>query len=159
MTKSFGLGGLRIGWLATHDANFLREVGSYKLYTSICNGAPSEILAIIALRAKEKILKRNREIIQQNLQILDAFIERNQQSLSWGRPQGGTIAVVKLLLPVSVEDFAEGLVRSEGVLIMPGSVFDLPGNFFRIGFGKKNMPEVLKRFENYLDSQKINVKN
>lgn len=153
MTKSFGFAGLRIGWLATLDTAFLSEVGSYKLYTSICNSAPSEILAIMALRAKERILQRNREILLQNLQILDAFMKRNTQYVSWVRPQSGTMAVLKLLLPISVEDFAEDLVRSEGVLIMPGSVFDLPGNFFRIGFGKKNMPEILKRFETYLQAQ------
>lgn len=153
MTKSFGLAGLRIGWIATRDTAFLHEAGSYKLYTSICNSAPSEILAIIALRAKEKVLKRNREIVLQNLQILEAFIKRNQQYVSWVRPQSGTMAVLKLLLPVSIEDFSEDLVRSEGVLIMPGSVFDLPGNFFRIGFGRKNMPEILNRFETYLQTQ------
>lgn len=153
MTKSFGLAGLRIGWLATRDAAFLSEAGSYKLYTSICNSAPSEILAIIALRAKEKLLKRNREILLKNLQILEAFIKRNQQYVSWVRPQSGSIAILKLLLPTSIEDFAADLVRSEGVLIMPGSVFDLSGNFFRIGFGKKNMPEILKRFETYLQIQ------
>jgi len=153
MTKSFGLAGLRIGWLATRDANFLRKVGSYKLYTSICNSAPSEILAIIALRAKEKVLMRNRDILLQNLRILDAFMKRHQKYLSWVRPQSGTMAVLKLLPTISVEAFAEDLVRTEGVLIMPGSVFDLTGNFFRIGFGKKNMPEILKRFESYLQSR------
>lgn len=150
MTKSFGLAGLRIGWIATRDADFLSKVGSYKLYTSICNSAPSEILAIIALRAKEEILKRNRDIMLQNLKILDDFMQRHQKHLSWVRPQSGTMAVLKLLLPISVEAFAEGLVEREGVLIIPGSVFDLPGNFFRIGFGKKNMPEILKRFESYI---------
>lgn len=151
MTKSFGLAGLRIGWLGTRDANFLKEVSSYKLYTSICNSAPSEILAIIALRAKEQILKRNRDIILSNLQILDEFMKRNQKHLSWVRPQSGTMAILKLLFHVSIENFAEDLARTEGILIMPGSVFDLPGNFFRIGFGKKNMPEVLRRFEKYLE--------
>lgn len=153
MTKSFGLAGLRIGWLATQDVNFLKKVGSYKLYTSICNSAPSEILAIMALRAKDQILKRNRNIMLKNLKVLDEFMERNQKSLSWIRPQSGTMAVLKLLLPLSVENFAEDLVRTEGVLIMPGSVFDLPGNFFRIGFGKKNMPSILERFETYLQQQ------
>lgn len=153
MTKSFGLAGLRIGWLATQDVNFLKKVGSYKLYTSICNSAPSEILAIMALRAKDQILKRNRNIMLKNLKILDEFMERNQKRLSWIRPQSGTMAVLKLLLPLSVETFAEDLVRTEGVLIMPGSVFDLPGNFFRIGFGKKNMPSILERFETYLQQQ------
>ena len=152
MTKSFGLAGLRIGWLASKDQNFLKEVGSYKLYTSICNSAPSEILAIMALRAKERILHRNREIIRQNLKILDEFMQRNHKYLAWVRPQGGTMAVLKLLLPMPVEQFAMELVRKEGVLIMPGSVFDLPGNFFRIGLGKKSMPDILHRFERFLQS-------
>lgn len=153
MTKSFGLAGLRIGWLATQDAHFLKEVGSYKLYTSICNSAPSEILAIMALRAKDRILERNREGMLKNLSILDAFMKKNQKYVSWKRPQSGTTALLKLLLPVPIEAFAENLVRAEGVLIMPGSVFDLPGNFFRIGFGKRNMASILERFESYLRSQ------
>jgi aspartate/methionine/tyrosine aminotransferase len=153
MTKSFGLAGLRIGWLATREAHFLKEVGSYKLYTSICNSAPSEILAIMALRAKDQILKRNRNIMLKNLNVLDEFMQRNCTHLSWNRPQSGTMAVLKLLLPIPIETFAEDLVRFEGILIMPGSVFDLSGNFFRIGFGKKNMPEVLKKFESFLQQR------
>lgn len=149
VTKSFGLAGLRIGWLATRDP-ILKKISSYKLYTSICNSAPSEILAIIALRAKAHLLGRNRQLMLVNLQLLDQFVERNSKSVSWIRPQSGTIAVLKLLLPMSVEIFAQDLVKTQGVLIMPGSVFDLPGNFFRIGFGKQNMPDILSRFEKYL---------
>ncbi len=150
MTKAFGLAGLRIGWLATRDVDFLQRVGSYKLYTSICNSAPSEILALIALRAKETILKRNREVMLHNLNLLHAFMDRYQGVLSWVPPQSGTMAVIQLLLPIPVEQFAEDLVEKKGVLIMPGGVFDLPGNYFRLGFGKKNMSEVLELFEQYL---------
>lgn len=150
MTKAFGLAGLRIGWLASQDADFIQEVGSYKLYTSICNSAPSEILALMALRAKETILKRNREVMLSNLGMLDAFMKRHHTCLTWDRPQSGTMAVVKLLLPVSIETFMEELVEKTGVLIMPGPVFDLSGNFFRIGFGKKNMIPALERFEEFL---------
>lgn len=153
LTKAFGLAGLRIGWLATRDAYFLQKVSAYKLYTSISNSAASEVLAIIALRAKEKVLKRNRGIMLDNLQILDAFMKRNQKHLAWVYPQCGTIAVVKLLLPMSVEAFAEDLVRSEGILIMPGSIFEMSGNFFRIGYGKKNLASILERFESYLKRQ------
>lgn len=157
MTKAFGLAGLRIGWLATQNTEFIQEVGSYKLYTSICNSAPSEILALIALRAKDKILKRNREIMLDNLEILDSFMKRHQKLLSWDRPQSGTMAVVKLLLPVSVEKFTEELVEKMGVLIMPGPVFNLEGNFFRIGFGKKNMGEVLNHFEQFLKNHENHI--
>lgn len=150
MTKAFGLAGLRIGWLVTKDIDFLQRVSSYKLYTSICNSAPSEILALMALRAKDKILKRNRKVMLENLKILESFIKRHQKLLSWVPPQSGTMAVLELLLPIPIEKFSEELVEKMGVLIMPGNVFDLPGNFFRIGFGKKNMIEALDRFEQFL---------
>lgn len=150
MTKAFGLAGLRIGWLASQDHDLIKKVASYKLYTSICNSAPSEILALIALRAKEKILKRNREILIENLTALTSFMKRNSKRVSWTPPQSGSVAVIKLLLPVSVETFAEELVEKMGVLIMPGSVIDLPGNYFRIGFGRKNMVQILARFEKFL---------
>jgi len=152
MTKAFGLAGLRIGWLASQDTTFLQKANSYKMYTSICNSAPSEILALIALRARHKILHRNREIILRNLEILDGFIERHSSRIAWDRPESGTVAFLELLLPISVDVFTEQLVKETGVLIMPASVFDDSGNFFRIGFGRKNMPEVLKKFEHFLRS-------
>jgi aspartate/methionine/tyrosine aminotransferase len=156
MTKALGLAGLRIGWIATQDAELLEKIGSYKLYTSICNSAPSEILAIIGLRAKDHLLNRNRELILNNLTILDSFMKRHEKSLSWVRPQSGTVALLKLLLPVSIDQFTKDLVEATGVLIMPGSAFDLPGNYFRIGFGKKNMKEVLNHFEKFLNTYETN---
>lgn len=158
MSKSFGFAGLRIGWLASKDAHFLKKAGSYKLYTSICNSAPSEILAIMVLRAKDLVLKRNRDIVLKNLKILEEFMERNQSTLAWVPPQSGTMVVLKLLLPLSVETFSEELARNSGILVMPGSVFDLAGNFFRVGFGKKNMPEILEKFENYLQKHENLIK-
>lgn len=151
MTKTFGLAGLRIGWLASKDESSLHHAGSQKLYTSICNSGVSEIVAIIALRAKEHLLRRNREIMAANLRVLDVFMERHRDKLSWVRPQGGTMAAIKLLLPIPVETFADDLIREQGVLIMPGSVYDLQGNFFRVGFGKRDMPSILERLELHLD--------
>jgi aspartate/methionine/tyrosine aminotransferase len=150
MTKSFGLAGLRIGWLASRDVDFLQKANSYKMYTSICNSAPSEILALIALRSKNRILKRNREIILRNVEILDEFVKRHPLSIRWVRPESGTIAFLELLLPIAIDQFTEQLVEKTGVLIMPATIFDCPGNFFRIGFGRNNMSDVLNRFEQFL---------
>lgn len=150
MTKSFGLAGLRIGWLASKDTEFLEKANSYKMYTSICNSAPSEILALIALRAKDRILARNRAILLRNVKLLDEFVQRHSTSIKWVRPESGTIAFLELLLPVPIDQFTEELVEKTGVLIMPSAIFDFPGNFFRIGFGRNNMPDVLNRFEEFL---------
>jgi len=152
MTKAFGLAGLRIGWLASQDISFLEAAGAYKLYTSICNSAPSEILALIALRAKATILKRNRTIMMDNLHLLEDFFKRYSNLFRWIRPESGTMAFPELLLPVSVDQFTEQLVQKSGVLIMPGTVFDVPGNYFRIGFGRQSMPAALEHFETFLNN-------
>jgi aspartate/methionine/tyrosine aminotransferase len=151
MTKSFGLAGLRIGWLVSQDEAFMQAVSSYKLYTSICNSAPSELLALIALRARHKILKRNREILLHNLNQLICFMEEHQGSLAWVPPQGGTLALVELLRPI--ENFTEKLIAKMGVLVMPGEIFGIPGNYFRIGLGKRNMAEALKRLGRFLHEE------
>lgn len=150
MTKSFGFSGLRIGWLASRDSAFMEKAAAYKLYLSICNSAPSEILAIMALRAKDKVLTRNRTIMLKNLELLDRFFERRRDWFRWIRPESGTIAFVELFLPISIDQLVKDLAEKAGVLIMPASIFDFPGNFFRIGYGRKNMPEALERFEQFL---------
>jgi len=152
MTKSFGLGGLRIGWIATQNQELLEQLGSYKLYTSICNSGPSEILALIALRAKEKILKRSREITLSNFEILKSFMKRNEKKLSWIEPKAGPMALIQLKLPVTIEKFVKDAVDQAGILVMPADVYDLEGNYFRVGFGKKTMPANLERFERFLNS-------
>lgn len=150
MSKTFGLAGLRIGWLATQDHEILKRCLDFKCYLSLCNSVPSEILAIMALRAKERIIERNLNIIRTNLDLLDTFFQKHRALFSWKRPRAGSTAFVKLLASTSVEDFVEDLISKEGVMLLPGSVYDFPGNYFRIGFGRKNLPEALNRLERYL---------
>jgi aspartate/methionine/tyrosine aminotransferase len=89
MSKSFALAGLRIGWLATRDRALLARVASLKDYTTICNSAPSEILALIALRARSRVLDRSRAIVRENLPLLDGFFDRNSERFRWIRAPGG----------------------------------------------------------------------
>ena len=67
MSKTYSLPGLRVGWLATHDRELYARLAAYKDYTTICAGAPSEILALIGLRERERIIARNLRIISGNL--------------------------------------------------------------------------------------------
>jgi len=49
-----------------------------------------------------------------------------------------------------VEDFCATLVASTGVLLLPGTLYDDDGNHFRIGFGRKNLPEGLSQLERFM---------
>lgn len=149
MSKSFGLAGLRIGWLVSKDTKFLEKANSYKLYTSICNSAPSEILALIALRAKDKILARNRQIILQNLEAYDQFFAKYPKLFTWKRPQAGSVAFPEFH-GMDIDRFTEMLAKEAGILIMPSSIYEMKSNHFRIGLGRSNVPEILARFEEFL---------
>ena len=76
MSKSFALPGLRIGWLITKNKKIFESMVNFKDYTTICSSAPSEILAIIGIQNKDKIIKRNLEIINKNLLAIHKFSEK-----------------------------------------------------------------------------------
>jgi aspartate/methionine/tyrosine aminotransferase len=150
LSKAFGLGGLRVGWLATRDRELLLRIAKYKDYLSICNSGPSEVLAIGALRDRQRLLARSRGIVAENLGRLDAFIARSKRSVEWVRPRGGSVAFPRLLLSTSIDVVARELVEEEGVLILPGSVYGHADNHFRVGYGRCDLPDALERLERYL---------
>jgi aspartate/methionine/tyrosine aminotransferase len=149
MSKSYGLPGLRIGWAATHDKATLDAMAALKDYTTICNSAPSEFLAELALRHRQTLVDRNLAIIRRNLDVLDGFFARHTGRFAWRRPPAGPIAFPQLL-GEEVAAFCERLVTQTGVLLLPGTVYDHPGNHFRIGFGREKFVEGVERLENFL---------
>lgn len=152
MSKTFGFAGMRIGWLAMQDHELLEGLLDFKCYLSICNSGPSEILALMALRAKEKILNRNLKIIRSNLHLLEQFFQKYPKLFAWKKPTAGSTAFPKLLASISIDKFVEDLRVKEGVMLLPASVYEFPGNYFRLGFGRKDMPEALSRLERYIEN-------
>lgn len=155
LSKTYGLPGLRIGWIATHNAQIYERMAALKDYTTICNSAPSEFLAELALRHRAKLAARNLEIIARNLRLLDDFFAEYADRFAWVRPNAGPIAFPKLL-ERSADEFCHDLVTGQGVLLLPGRLFDDEAqpmhleNHFRIGFGRKNMPKALARLRKFL---------
>lgn len=152
MSKAFGLAGLRVGWLVCRDPALFKQLAAYKDYTTLCNAAPSEVLALIALRAREQVLARSRKLVLENLALVDAFFARHPDTFRWVRPRAGSVAFPRLLAPVPVSTFARKLVEEEGVLLLPGDVYDFPGNHFRLGLGRSNLSESLARLERFVRS-------
>jgi aspartate/methionine/tyrosine aminotransferase len=136
--------------LATRDRNLLARCAAFKDYTTICASAPSEVLALIGLRARDAVLGRSLGIVGANLERLDTFFEAWPDRFSWVRPRAGSVGFPRLTVPgVGIDDWAAGLVEAEGVLLLPGSQFGYGGNHFRLGFGRTDLPEALERLETY----------
>jgi aspartate/methionine/tyrosine aminotransferase len=151
LSKTYALAGLRIGWAATRDAQLRQALRSYKDYTTICNSAPSELLAIIALRQHDVVAARSVDIVKTNLAHAKPFFERHTDLFAFAPPTAGSIGFPKLLHG-DVDVLADALVRSAGTLILPASTFGYPHPHFRMGFGRKNFPQALARLEAFVTS-------
>ncbi len=149
MSKSYGLGGLRIGWLASHRQDILEEIAVLKEYTTICSAAPSEFLASVALRNRAIIFKKNLEIVQTNIVHLNTFFEKYANLFTWFAPNAGPISFVRMNFDMDDLAFVDKVVRDKSVLLLPGEVYDYKG-YFRVGFGRRNMPEALTKFEEFV---------
>ena len=155
MSKSYGLPGLRIGWIACRDAAVISRMERMKHYVSICNSAPSEVLATIALKARRTILDANRALVRENLDRVRSFMTEHRERFHWDEPDGGCIAFPRYLGPEGVDEFCRSAVEESGVLLLPNSVYQsrlapVPSDRFRIGFGRRNLPDALAQLEAHL---------
>ncbi len=155
MSKSYGLPGLRIGWIATQDHQILSQMERMKHYLSICNAGPSERLSLIALKNRTRLLARNCAIVDENLPKWDAFFARHSDLFEWRRPDGSCMAYPRYKGPEGVEVFARNLVEKSGVLVLPSSIYSsdlapVPQNHFRIGLGRRGLDEGLAAFEAHM---------
>jgi aspartate/methionine/tyrosine aminotransferase len=154
LSKSMALPGLRIGWLATTEKSLMDFWMAYKDYTTICNSAPSEILGLIALQNKSTIISRNMEIIHANLEIASHFLESYTDLFSCSKPDAGSIMFPAWFGTGSVEEFCQQVLDRLEIMIVPGSMFDYPGNHFRLGLGRKNFSQGIELLDKYINLQK-----
>ena len=155
MSKAYGLPGLRIGWVACRDQTVLHRLGRAKDYTTICNSAPSEVLALIGLRSREVLLDRNRRIVADNLPRFAEFFGRFPELFAWEAPQGGCVCFPQYLGPDGVEAMCADVVEQAGVLLLPASMYrseltPVPTDRFRVGVGRLGADEALAQWSDWL---------
>ena len=158
MSKAYGLAGLRVGWLVTKDIDMLEKLVKFKHYMNICDSAPSEYLSKVALKHSDTLLKRSTDLICENIKYADAFFERHTDLFGKRPISCGPVAFHKLLLDMSVKDFCQMAVDKKGVLLLPADIYDVEGQYFRMGYGRKGVPEALDRLEEFLSENGYFVK-
>jgi len=152
LSKTYGLPGVRVGWAVTRDRNVLARMARLKDYLSLCNGVTDEFLAGIALRNRAQLHRRSLETVVANLRLLDEFFDRHRETFQWQRPLAGSVGFVRYCELEGTAAFCDRVVRGCGVLLLPSAELEFGDAHFRIGFGRRTMPEALRRFEDYLGS-------
>jgi aspartate/methionine/tyrosine aminotransferase len=131
MSKAYSLAGLRLGWIVAPKP-VLEAAMIHRDYNTISVGRIDDYLAALALENRDKILTRAHRITRDNLAILAKWMGQEKR-MSWVKPKSGTTALLKYDLPMSSRDFCIRLLEEEGVMLCPGSAFDLEGTV-RMGY-------------------------
>ncbi|HAP15370.1 MULTISPECIES: aminotransferase [Lactococcus] len=134
LSKTYSVPGVRLGWVATQDEKLTDVFRKYRDYTMICCGVFDDALGTLVLKHRDKVLARNKAIVNKNLEILREWVE-NEPLVSMIYPKSVSTSFVKFeeLDPEKTEEFCIELLKSKGVLLVPGNRFDLPG-YARLGY-------------------------
>ena len=144
MSKIFSLAGLRLGWIASKNQEAIEKCLRHREYNIISCGMIDEILASLALKNADIIIKRNKKILKENLHILNEWIKR-QKHYSYIKPRSGTTALIFYDFSMTSKDFCEKLQKEKGVFLTPGFCFDIE-NCARIGYAGQKA-ELIKGLE------------
>lgn len=150
-SKSFSLTGLRLGWIAARK-EVIKECLLHRDYTTISNCMIAEALASLALKHRNRILKRNLKIIRTNERILLEWIE-DEPLIDWIPPRAGSSAFLRYKMNIPSKDLCLRLIQDKGVFLVPSYCFEMEG-FVRIGYGCKTeiLEAGLSRFKDFLNT-------
>lgn len=151
MSKSWGLSGLRVGWIACQDLSVIKKLRDYKHYLSICNSAPSEFLSLLALKHKDKIFKENVNLLQGNKKILKEYLLFRSDIFQWIEPKGTCVCYPKYHGSIPIDVLADQLFERYGLVILPHHVMSDPNIHFRISYGRENFLEAFALFKNHIE--------
>ncbi len=154
LSKAYGLAGLRCGWVASQSGSLLQSIQSYKDYTTICGSAPSEYLAIIAMKQAEFLRTRCRNIIANNREKLTQFMTLHADFFEMREPQAGPICFPRWR-GKSASLFCERLAAEAGIMLLPSTVYEAGDAHVRVGFGRENFAVGLEALAAYLKLERL----
>jgi len=157
LSKTYGLPGLRAGWLVIRDKAIREKLIGWKHYTTICPAAPTEYLSMQALSVRDKLADRSREIVRANLAICTEFMKRRSALFRWRPPIAGTTVLVEIDLVqlgahqkqtfANTTDYCHDLAQNHGVLLLPGACLGCSDRFVRMGLGRAAFPSTLAAWD------------
>ena len=134
MSKSFGLSGLRVGWIAAPE-EVLEAFRHIRFYTTVTAPVMEQKIATVAHRNWDKVMGRNQAILDRNYTFLKQWMGDRSHIFDWVEPKGGPVTFPKFIDSVNTDDFCLKLAEDYSVLVPSGNYSFNAEGFIRIGFG------------------------
>lgn len=138
LTKAFGLGGLRCGWILA-GPELAQRMWHIKDFYDSSAAHPAELLSVIVFEHLERIAARAKQILRTNRPELDKLLA-SAESVDFVPPAFGAILALRLR-GGRTPDLYRLLREKYETSVAPGEYFDMPG-YLRVGIGGN--PEMTK---------------
>lgn len=135
LSKAYGFPGLRIGWLVGPKKK-IEEAWAYHDYTSISSGILSNWIASLVLEPerRKKALNRNRKILNENLAVLEEWVQKHKPLFELIPPRAGGVAFLRYNMKINSTELADKLLKEKSVFVVAGDFFGMD-HYIRIGIG------------------------
>lgn len=154
LSKVFSLAGLRLGWIKANE-DVIHQINVRRDYSMISTGPLVDKLGWIALKHKDELILRAKNIISTNKNIVREWLKENPR-FECVLPSGGTVCFLKYYFDLKSETFSKLLLAEKGVFFVPGSCFDKE-YYFRLGLAQdsKLFKSGLDELSNFVDEHLI----
>ena len=148
LSKTYGLPGLRTGWIVCSDRELMTTFLAAKEQIHICGPLIDEEVAFQYWQQKQQYFPAIRDDIRQKFETVKRWMEK-QDDFEWVEPAGGCVCFPRLRRPEEgdVDRFYRVLLEDFGTYVGPGHWFEMPRHYMRVGFGwpgRESLEEGLK---------------
>ena len=148
LSKTYGIPGIRIGWVVCQDKKIIEMLLAAKEQICICGSVIDEYIAYIALSQKEEWIKENDAIVASRFAVLKEWVER-EKLIEWVEPQAACTCFVRISknIDVDLDKFYQILNEKYGTYVGPGHWFGFDDSYMRIGYAWPLHDELLNGLE------------
>jgi len=139
LTKSYGLAGLRVGWMIAEPSIVERALRVRDVLDGV-GSIPAEILGVLAFQQLDSLLERARGVLGPGQVVMQDFMA-SRPDLEWIRPIGGAVAFPRLRGVADAEPFVEMAADQFDVGVTPGRFFGAPEHFRVAVAGERSVLE------------------
>ena len=152
-SKTYGLPGIRTGWIACRNREWMQIFLAAKEQIMICNSVVDEEIAFRYFQQKNNKLPEIRAHVARQFGVVREWMQ-SQRLLEWIEPRGGVVCFprIKRELEIDVDRFYQVLNQRYRTYVGPGHWFEQDRRFMRIGFGWPATAELRRGLENITNS-------
>lgn len=151
LSKTMGLPGLRLGWMAARDPALLEPIREVRTLFNAYVPPSVDFLANLALRHAEAILDRNTRILDTGKRAASEFMARHGNLFEWTEPSAGVLSFPRWTGPGGTSALSQRLISEAKLICAPSLCFDAGDQHFRMGLARRTLPDALDRFDSFLE--------